>query len=105
MPPHRDGERGHCTGFSGDWIYPQAGGTRPGEQLIQLHLSHLYVMQEGLREGVELLRRFHQPLEDRVGIDLEHPRRAPDAQTLSQAGEDTHNEESREMLGKTVKVR
>src|SRR5262245_40794163 len=30
-PPHTGGERRHCTGFTGSWIYPQAGGTRPRE--------------------------------------------------------------------------
>src|SRR5262249_60510380 len=35
--------------------------------------------------------RLDEPLQHRIGIDLEHPRRAPDAQALSQAGDDTHD--------------
>src|SRR4029453_2319094 len=34
---------------------------------------------------------FDQPLQHRICIDLEHPRRAPDAQSLSQARQDTHD--------------
>src|SRR5215208_1081832 len=49
-------------------------------------------MQEVLGEGPQLLRRFNQPLQHRIRIDLEHPRRAPDAQALSQARDDTHDE-------------
>jgi hypothetical protein len=31
------------------------------------------------RKGVELIRCLHQPLQHRIGVDLEHPRGAPDA--------------------------
>jgi hypothetical protein len=44
-----------------------------------LHLLDPYVVQDVLREGPQLLRGLHQPLQHRIGVDLEHPRRAPDA--------------------------
>src|SRR4029453_616911 len=44
------------------------------------------------RKGVQLLGGFHQPLEDGVRIDLEHPRCAPDAQTCGQTRHDAHDE-------------
>src|SRR5215475_11866259 len=49
-------------------------------------------MQDVLREGAQLLRRVDQPLQYRICIDLEHPRRTPDAQAFSQARDDTHDE-------------
>jgi hypothetical protein len=39
-------------------------------------------MQEVLREGSQLLRRFDQPLQHRIGVHLEHPCRAPNAQAF-----------------------
>src|SRR5262249_36337327 len=62
------------------------------KQLIELHLSDPYIVQEVLRERPQLLCRFNQPLQHRIRLDLEHPRRAPDAQALSQARDDTHDE-------------
>src|SRR6266571_6371410 len=35
---------------------------------------------------------FHQPVQDRVWIDLEHPRRAPEAQAFGQTRDDAHDE-------------
>jgi len=43
-------------------------------------------------KGFELLGGLHQPPEDRIRIDFEHPRCAPDAQAFSQTREDTHDE-------------
>jgi len=34
QPPHTGGERRHFTGFTGSWIYPQAGGTRPKKERV-----------------------------------------------------------------------
>src|SRR5262249_2575769 len=67
-------------------------GAEQGKQLIELHLSDPYAMQEGLREGAQLPRRLDQPLQHRIGVDLEAPRRAPDAQPPGQAREDPHEE-------------
>src|SRR5262245_2455221 len=55
-------------------------------------------MQEVLGEGPQLLRRLHQPLQHRIGVDLEDPRRAPDAQPLGQARDDPHDEVDRGAL-------
>ncbi len=63
-----------------------------GTQLIELDLLDAYVVQDVSRKGLELLRRVDQPLQHRMRLDLEHPRRAPDAQALSQAHDDTHDE-------------
>ena len=49
-------------------------------------------MQKILRKGLKLLGGFHQPLEDRVWIDLEDSRRAPDAQAFGQTRDDAHDE-------------
>jgi hypothetical protein len=43
-------------------------------------------------EGPPLLRRFDQPLQPRIRIDREHPRRTSDTQALGQAGDDPHDE-------------
>jgi len=43
-------------------------------------------------KGFELLGGLHQPPEDRIRIDFEHPRCALDAQAFSQTREDTHDE-------------
>src|SRR5262245_852532 len=32
LPPLRHGESGHCSGFEGQWNYPQRSGTRPSRQ-------------------------------------------------------------------------
>jgi hypothetical protein len=53
------------------------------KQLIELHLSDPYVMQEVLGEGAQLLRGLDEPLQHRIRVHLEHPRRAPDTQSLS----------------------
>ena len=39
------------------------------------------------RECLELLGCCHQPLEHRVGVDLEHPGRGTNAQSFSQTGQ------------------
>jgi hypothetical protein len=41
---------------------------------------------------VQLLRGLDQPAQDGIGINLEHPRRASDAQPLGQTRDDTHDE-------------
>jgi hypothetical protein len=73
-------------------------GAEQRKQLIQLHLPDPQVMQKVLREGPELLRCFDQPLQHRLRVDLEHPRGAPDAPALGQAGDDPHDEFDRGTL-------
>src|SRR6266446_3344247 len=55
-------------------------------------------MQEILGEGPQLLRRFDQPLQHGIGVDFEHPRRAPDAQAFGQARDDAYDELDRHAL-------
>ena len=50
-----------------------------GEEFVQLHLSHPYVVQDVSGKGLELICCLYQPLQHRIGVDLEHPRRPPDA--------------------------
>jgi hypothetical protein len=47
-----------------------------------LDLIKAYIVEKIGRKGLELLSRLHQPVEDRVRIDLEDPRRAPNAKPL-----------------------
>src|SRR5262249_58726725 len=74
---------------------PVLDGAEQGKQLIELDLSDLYVMQDVLRESAQLLRRLHEPLQDRIRVHLEHPRRAPDPQAFGQAADDPHDEARR----------
>ena len=57
-----------------------------------------YVVQEVLREGLQLRRCLHEPLQHYIGIDFEYSRRAPDAQALSQARNHTHDQFDRGAL-------
>jgi hypothetical protein len=62
------------------------------KQLIELHLPDLYVMQEVLGEGAQLLRCLNEPLQHGIGVHLEHPCRASDAQPFGQTGDDAYDE-------------
>src|SRR5215831_18567261 len=55
-------------------------------------------MQKICGNGVELLCGLDQPAQDSIGIYLEHPRRASDAQPLGQTRDDTHDELQRGTL-------
>ncbi|HEY5868779.1 MAG TPA: hypothetical protein VI542_25000 [Candidatus Tectomicrobia bacterium] len=70
---------------------PVFHGTEESTQLIKLHLVDPHVVQEVLHEGPQLLGRLHEPLQHRVGVHLEHPRRAPDTQAFGQARDDMHD--------------
>src|SRR3989442_11778086 len=48
-----------------------------GKQFIELDLPGAHVVPDVSRKGLELLRRVDQPLQHRIRIDPEHPRRAP----------------------------
>src|SRR5262249_41401470 len=56
-----------------------------------------------LREGAQLLRRLHEPVQHGVRVHLEHPRGASDAHALSQTRDDPYDEVNRHTL--TVKER
>src|SRR5215831_14739841 len=49
-------------------------------------------MQEVLRAFSQQIRRLHEPLQHRIRVHLEHPRRAPDTQAFSQAADDPYDE-------------
>src|SRR5262244_4169498 len=72
--------------------------TEHGIEFIELHLREVQVVQEVLRKGPQVLRRLYQPVQHGVGIDLEHPRGAADAQALSEATDDVHDEVNRDAL-------
>jgi hypothetical protein len=55
-----------------------------------LPLADPYSAQAIRRKGSQLLRCFHQPLQHRLGLNLEPPRGAPDTSTLGQTREDAH---------------
>src|SRR5262249_42886153 len=66
--------------------------TQHGIQLVKLQLAHVDVTEKKGGEGLEWLRRFHQPLQDGVRVDLKHPGRGTNAQALRQAGEHAHDQ-------------
>ena len=61
-------------------------------QLVELELLQVEITQKIGGKGAELLGRLGQPLQHRVGSDLEDPRRGADTQALSQTGQDPHDE-------------
>src|SRR5215813_10012434 len=61
-------------------------------------------MQKIHGKGVELLRGLDQPAQDGIGINLEHPRCASDAQPLGQTRDDTHDELHRGTLAVTERA-
>src|SRR5262249_30822266 len=61
-------------------------------QLIELQLLQVEITQERGGKGAQLLRRFDQPVQHRIGIDLKNPRGGTDAQPLGQACQHAHNE-------------
>ena len=66
--------------------------TEDGVEFVELDLIDVQLVQKVGGKGFELLGGLHQPTEDRIGIDLEHPRRAPDAQAFGQTRDDAHDE-------------
>src|SRR5262245_60219895 len=68
------------------------------KQLIELDLLDTHIVQGVSGKCLELICRFDEPLQDCIGIDLEHPRGAPDTQALGQAHEDAHDELDRGAL-------
>ena len=59
---------------------------------VELDLLDPHDVQGMAGEGLQLLRRFDEPLQHRVGIDLKHPCGTPDAQAFGQAREDPYDE-------------
>ncbi len=48
-------------------------------------------MQDVAGKALELICGLDQPLQHRIGVDLEHARRTPDAQAFGQAPDDVHD--------------
>src|SRR6266853_3408828 len=46
-----------------------------GIQRVELSLTHVYITETRGGKGLEWLSGFHQPLQDRVRVDLTHPGR------------------------------
>jgi hypothetical protein len=59
---------------------------------MDLQLFQVQMTQEISGKGAELFGRFDQPVQHGVRIDLKDPSRRADPQTLSQAGQDAHDE-------------
>ncbi len=55
-------------------------GTEQGKEFIELDLRDVYIVQDILGKGLEMLRGLHQPLQHRVRVHLEHPRHGTDTQ-------------------------
>jgi hypothetical protein len=56
------------------------------------------VVQEVLREGFEMVGDFDQPLEHRVGVDLEHAGDRPNPQAFRQRTDRPHKPIERHTL-------
>jgi Bifunctional DNA primase/polymerase, N-terminal len=56
----------------------------PGIEFVQLHLGDADGVQEVLGEDLKMVGGFDQPLQNRVGGDLEHPGHRPNPQAFSQ---------------------
>src|SRR5262249_43986020 len=71
---------------------PGLDGTEDGIQLIELQLLDVDLAEEIRGEGLELLSRFHQPVQDGIGGDLKDPRGGAKAKALSQACQDADDQ-------------
>ena len=67
-------------------------------QLVELQLLQVEIAEEIRGKGAQLLGRFDQPLQHRVGVDLEDPRRGADTQPFGQAGQDPHDQLHRRLF-------
>src|SRR5262249_42024235 len=63
-----------------------------GVQFIELQLAHVDVTEEIAAKSLELLGGFHQPLQYRVGVNLEHAGRGANAQSFSQTCQHAHDQ-------------
>src|SRR5712691_11303035 len=70
--------------------------TEHGIQLVELHLTQVEIVQEIVRKRPQLVGGLDQPLQHCIRVDLEHPRRASDAQALGQAADDVYDEVDRD---------
>ena len=66
--------------------------TQDGVEFVELDLVEMQMVQKISGKRLELLGRLHQPVEHGAGIDLKDARRAPNAQSLGQTGDDMDDE-------------
>jgi hypothetical protein len=71
-----------------------AGLDRPdsGNAFVQGHLTDVHVVKAMTREGCQRVRRSDQPLQSRVGGDLNAPRSRTDVQPFRQSGHHAHEQ-------------
>src|SRR4029450_2018938 len=69
---------------------PRLDRTEQGVQFIELHLRDVHVVQEILREGLEMVGGFDEPLQHCMRVHLEDTGDGTDAQTLSQCADGPH---------------
>ena len=72
--------------------------TEHGIQLVEWHLTQVEIVQERVRKRPQLVGGLDQPLQHGMRVDLEHPRRASDAQALGHAADDVDDEVDRDAL-------
>src|SRR5215471_20296480 len=65
---------------------------------VELQLLGVYIAKKIGDKGPKLLGRFHQPLQDGVGVDFKHPSGRTDAQAYRQAGQHPHDQLHRQAL-------
>ena len=76
------GERDRRWMASSSLHLPVLDGTEHGIQLIELDLLDVHLAQEVAGKGLQLLGCFHQPVQHRIGGDLEDPRGGANAEPL-----------------------
>jgi len=81
-------------------VADQTGGEVPQHrvQLVELQLFHVHVTEEIGRKGSQLLRCFHQPVQNRIGIDPKDAGGGPNASALRQARQHVHDQFHRRLF-------
>jgi hypothetical protein len=77
---------------------PVLDRAKPSTQRSELDRRDTHLVQDVSRKGWELRCRFDEPLQDWIGVDLEHPCGAPDPSTLGHAHDDAYDELDRGTL-------
>ena len=67
---------------SSSLISPALSVSQHRVQLVELQLLQVEITEEIRGKGAQLLGRFDQPVQHRIGVDLEDPRRGADTQAL-----------------------
>src|SRR5712691_6821528 len=72
--------------------------TQHGVQFVQLSLFDVHIAEERAGKRLELLCRFHEPLQHGVRVNLKHPGRGAYAQAFGQARQYTDQQLHRNPL-------